>query len=232
MRILIVEDDKHIASNIAEYLEQSNYSVDVAHDGEQGLQMWLKKNAYAVIVLDINLPWIDGISLCERLRKNKIHTPIIMLTAKDTTDEKVTGLQAGADDYIVKPFSLRELGARIQAAIRRSNSWFDVNNVLQYDDLILDNDMKKVTRNGKIVKLTKKEYQMLELFLRRPNKVITKQEIQENVRWNNADLWSDVVRSHMQTLRSKVDNDKKKQLFHNVRGMWYILTNKPLEHGV
>ena len=226
MRILLIEDDKKISQNIKEFLEQNTYSVDTANDWEIWFTMAKSSTPYDLLILDIMLPNKDGVSICRDLRNLGIKTPIIMLTAKDALDAKIEWLDAGADDYLVKPFSLRELLARINAQIRRNYDNLDDGNILTIADLVLNTKTKKITRWKKEIILTKKLYQLLELLLRNNWKVLSKSEIEEHIWDMNADLWSDVVRSHIQILRSKIDKDFPKKLIKTAHGMWYTINEE------
>ncbi|MDD5377152.1 MAG: response regulator transcription factor [Candidatus Gracilibacteria bacterium] len=226
MRILIIEDDKHIAQNIREFLEQNTFSVDIAHDGEIGFQLAKSSTPYDCIILDRMLPNKEGATICRELRGTGIKTPILMLTAKDTTDAKIEGLDAGADDYIVKPFSLRELFSRINALIRRSYNNLETGVELRIADLSLDTRTKKVTRSGKEIPLSKKHFQLLEFLMRNKGRILSKSEIEEHIWDMNAELWSDVVRSHIQMLRSKVDKDFEKKLIRTVHSMGYTIIDE------
>ena len=204
MRILVVEDEVIIAKNIKKYLEQNHFTVDVSHAGEEGYH-FAKQGKYDCIILDIMLPEMDGITICRNVRKLGIQTPIIMLTAKDSIADKVEGLNEGADDYVVKPFSLHELLARINALLRRHNQAEQLINELSCGDLTCNLDTQTVKRGGKTIKLTATEYKILHYLLLKKTKIVSKSELQEHIRGNTKDIWSDVIRSHMQTLRSKMD---------------------------
>ncbi len=223
MKILLVEDDKYISKNIKEYLEQNFFTVDVSDDGESGYHL-AKIKKYDLIILDIMLPKKDWLQVCKELRSIGISTPIIMLTARDSIEDKVKWLESGADDYVVKPFALKEILARINALIRRAQ--YDNQNIqeITVDDLTVNLQTKQVSRQGKLIHLTKKQFQILEYLIRNENNVVSKQEMIENIWWINEDRRSDVIRSHMQMLREKIDNPFKKKLIKTVRWMWFILT--------
>ncbi|MDD4151949.1 MAG: response regulator transcription factor [Candidatus Gracilibacteria bacterium] len=223
MKILLIEDEPQISKNIEEFLKQNTFAVDIAMDGEQGFHLAKSSNPYDIIILDLMLPKKDGISVCRDLRKLDIKTPIIMLTAKDTIDNKIEGLDSGADDYIVKPFSLRELLSRINSIIRRSYDNLEDGTKLIVGDLILDTKTKKIRRSGKDIILSKKHFQILELLMRNKGKVISKQEIEEQLWDMNSELWSDVVRSHIQIIRSKIDKDFDKKLIKTMHSMGYTI---------
>lgn len=224
MRILVVEDERGIADNIAEYLRQYSFAVDTAYDGNEGLQ-FAKAHTYDIALLDWMLPGIDGLELCKILRKDQPQLGIIMLTAKDAVDDRVTGLETGADDYIVKPFALKELMARIQSLLRRSYRNQPEGNLLTVGDLTLDLDTQQASRGGHTIKLTRKLFQILELLMRNKDRVVSKAEIEAHIWDASAELWSDVVRSHMQKLREKVDKGFPKKLIQTVHGTGYRITD-------
>lgn len=224
MKILLIEDDIQISKNIEEFLKQNTFAVDVALDWEMWFNLAKSSNPYDIIILDLMLPKKDWINICKDLRKLDIKTPIIMLTAKDTIDNKVEWLDSWADDYLIKPFSLRELLSRINSIIRRSYDNLEDWTKLSVWDLILDTKSKKVIRWGKDIILSKKHFQILELLMRNKWKVISKQEIEEQLWDMNAELWSDVVRSHIQIIRSKVDKDFPIKLIKTAHSMWYSIS--------
>ncbi len=227
MKILVVEDERGIAENIAEYLRQYSFAVDTAYDGNTGLEL-AKSNTYDIALLDWMLPGTDGLTLCKMLRKEFPQLGIIMLTAKDTIDDRVSGLDTGADDYIVKPFALKELMARIQSLLRRSyRNQPDASHQLTVGDLSLDLQTRTASREGKSIVLTKKLFQILELLMRNANRVVSKAEIEAHIWDASAELWSDVVRSHMQKLREKVDKDFDKKLIRTAHGTGYMITDAP-----
>jgi DNA-binding response OmpR family regulator len=225
MRILVVEDESAIAKNIAEYLRQQTFAVDIAHDGNQGWEL-ARNHSYDICLLDWMLPGMTGLELCQRLRGINPKAAIIMLTARDTLDDRVTGLGTGADDYLVKPFELRELLARIQALLRRASHSDVDGQILHIDDLSLNTDTKHVERAGKEIHLTRKLYQLLEFLMRSAGKVLSKSDIEAHVWDAQAELWSDVVRSHIQKLREKIDKGHKTKLIRTVHGMGYTI-DKP-----
>ena len=223
MKVLFVEDDKYIANNVKEYLEQNFFTVDLCDNGDAG-QHLAKVKKYDLIILDIMLPWKDGLQVCKELRNSDMDIPIIMLTAMDSTENKIDWLECGADDYVVKPFALKELLARINALIRRSQYNNTDIQEISVGDLVINLQTKKVVRNKKEILLTKKQFQILEYLMRKKDKVVSKPEIIENIWWINEDRWSDVVRAHMQMLREKIDAPFPIKLIKTVRGMWFILT--------
>ena len=226
MRILLVEDDSEIGKNIREFLMQNTFSVDLVSDGEEAFSLAKSSTPYDIIILDIMLPRRDGISICRDLRSLGIRTPIIMLTARDSVDAKIEGLDTGADDYIVKPFSLRELLSRMNVLLRRKYDTMEDGTELKIADLILSTKTKRVTRSGQDITLSKKHFQLLELLMRNRGRVLSKSEIEEHIWDINAELWSDVVRSHIQVLRSKIDRDFEKKLIKTIHGMGYTISDE------
>ena len=178
MRILVIEDEHRIANSIKKGLEQERYAVDVAYTGNDGYDLASTED-YDLIILDLLLPEMDGVTLCKQLRKNKIHTPVLMLTAKGQIQDKVEGLDSGADDYLTKPFSFEELLARIRALSRRPKT--ALNEVLAVEDLQLNTKLYKVERGGKRIKLTSKEFSLLEYLMRNANKILSKDQIMVHV---------------------------------------------------
>ena len=220
MRILVIEDEKKIADFIKRGLKEEGYAVDLAIDGENGLFL-ATTNDYDLILLDLMLPKIDGITVCKRLREEKNPSPIIMLTAKDALKDKVTGLDAGADDYLTKPFAFEELLARIRAILRKKGERQATK--LEVDDLSLDLYTHKVTRSGKEIELTSKEYTLLEYLMRNAGKVVTRTMISEHVWDIDFDTFTNVIDVYINYLRNKIDSGAKKKLIQTVRGRGYIL---------
>jgi len=221
MRILVVEDEAKIASLLQKSLSEDHYSVDIAPDGEEGLYLF-DVNEYDLIILDIMLPKKDGITVCKEIRKKNNSTPILMLTAKDTVPDKVLGLDVGADDYLVKPFSFIELKARVRALLRRGNK--SDGTVLKVADILLDPARKEVTRSGHYIPLTAREYSLLEYFLRNPNRVLTKSQLLEHVWDSNYEGLSNIVETYVKYIRQKLRIDSKaKEIIHTKRGLGYIL---------
>lgn len=222
MRLLVVEDEHKIANSIRKGLEQEKYAVDVAFTGTDGYDLAASEE-YDLIILDILLPGINGLEICSKLRKKQIHTPVIMLTAKGQIEDKVTGLDAGADDYLPKPFAFEELLARIRALTRRPKN--NLGTKLSIADLSLDTLTYQVRREGKIIQLTAKEYALLEYLLRHPNQVLTKEQIISSI-WNyDADILPNTVEVYIGYLRNKVDKPfpQKPSLIQTVRGFGYKL---------
>jgi len=220
MRILIIEDEKQLINVISRRLKEEGYAVDKAMDGKTGLNYAEAVN-YDCIILDIMLPGIDGFYILKRLRARKISTPVLILTAKDTVTDKVTGLDSGADDYISKPFSFDELLARIRALLRRKEDKRE--NIITMDDLTLDPISREVHRGEDLIQLTSKEYSILEYLLRNRGKVLTKSQIAEHV-WNyDFEYNSNIVEVYIRYLRKKLDEGYKNKLIHTVRGAGYVL---------
>ena len=220
MRVLIVEDEKKVAAFIKKGLEEETYAVDVAYNGEDGLHMGME-NQYDLIVLDLMLPIINGLEVLSRLRENKTDTPILLLTAKDSVEDKVTGLNTGADDYLTKPFAFSELLARIRVLLRRGK--VETKTVLQIKGLSLDLVSHKVKRNDEEIELTGKEYSLLEYFMRNQGKVLTRTMIAEHVWDYNFDTFTNVIDVYVNHLRKKVDKGYPEKLLHTLRGVGYIM---------
>ena len=222
MRILVVEDERKISSYLKRGLEEQGYAVDTAFTGVEALD-WADSAPYDLIILDILLPEMDGLTVCRELRKRGSRTPILMLTARDSVDDRVNGLDAGADDYLVKPFALKELLARLRAMSRR-NAEQPKTSTLQLADLALDTLTRRVKRGGKLIELTSKEYAVLECLLREPERVLTRTQIAEHV-WNY-DVFnqSNVVDVYIKNLRRKIDDGFELKLIHTIRGAGYRLS--------
>jgi DNA-binding response OmpR family regulator len=220
MRILIIEDEHKIANSIKRGLEQENFAVDVSYDGIQGYD-FATSEEHDVIILDLMLPGMDGVTICKKLREEGNHTPIIMLTAKGSLDNKVEGLNAGADDYLVKPFAFEELLARVRALSRRPQVKLD--SKLKVGDLELDSISFVVTRADKNIVLSRKEFALLEFLLRNAGKIINKDSIIAHVWDYDADVLPNTVEVYIGYLRKKIDLafPKSKQLIHTVRGFGY-----------
>jgi heavy metal response regulator len=220
VRILIVEDEAKVASFIKRGLEEEHYAVDVASDGEEGVDM-VDVYEYDLAILDIMLPKRDGLSVLSHIRKKNNSMPVILLTAKDMLEDKVKGLDMGADDYLTKPFAFEELLARIRALLRRGKPEESLKLVL--DDLILDPVTHTVTRAGEDIPLTAKEYALLEYFMRNPERVLTRTMISEHV-WNiKFDTYTNVIDVYISYLRNKIDKGHEKKLLHTVRGVGYMI---------
>lgn len=224
MRILIVEDDDRIAKPLTEYLKRQQYSVDTAKDGIEGWE-YAQSALYDVILLDLMLPGLDGITLCKRLRAAKSNALILMLTAKDTTDDKIIGLDSGADDYLVKPFELRELAARIRALVRRTRETRPP--ILSHGNLQLDPATCEATYDGKILSLTPREYMILECFLINPNQVLTKAAIFDKLWEFDKFSGEETVKTHLTNLRKKLRAAGSEEVFiETVYGIGYRLRAK------
>jgi DNA-binding response OmpR family regulator len=225
MRVLVVEDEYKIANAIKKGLEQEGMAVDVAYDGESGLDLALSES-YICILLDLMLPKLSGLEVCKKLREEHNHTPILMLTAKGEVEDRVLGLNIGADDYLVKPFAFAEMLARIKALTRRPQA--SVNSKLSYNDLILDTIAFEVKRGDTVIQLSRKEFALLEFLLRHPQTILTKDKIIQNVWSYEADILPNTVEVYIAYLRQKIDKafPQKAPLIHTVRGFGYRLGKK------
>lgn len=220
MRVLVVEDEKKVASFIKRGLEEEQFTVDVAYDGEEGLFM-AENNPYDIILMDLMLPKKDGLTVIQELRAKDISTPVLSLTAKDTVEDIVAGLDIGSDDYLTKPFAFTELLFRVKALVRRSTK--DRGAEIYFADLRLDPVSHKVWRANQEIDLTAKEYALLEYFMRNPNQVLTRAMIAEHV-WDYAfDSFTNIIDVYVNYLRKKIDRDFEKKLIHTVRGVGYVL---------
>ena len=220
MHILVVEDEKKVASFIKRGLEEEKYSVDLAADGEEGMFM-AEANPYDLILMDLMLPKMDGLAVIRELRKKGIQTPVLCLTAKDTVDDIVSGLDSGSDDYLTKPFAFAELLARVRALVRRGSK--DRGAEIRFADLRLDPVAHKVWRSNKEIELTAKEYSLLEYLMRNPNQVLTRTMIAEHVWDYTFDSFTNIIDVYVNYLRKKIDKDFEKRLIHTVRGVGYVL---------
>ncbi len=220
VRLLVVEDEAKVASFIKRGLEEESYAVDVAVDGEEAVSM-SDVYDYDLLVLDIMLPKMDGLEVLSHIRKKNNSIPVILLTAKDMVEDKVKGLDMGADDYVTKPFAFDELLARIRALLRRGKAEESLRLVI--DDLVLDPVTHKVTRQGKEIPLTTKEYSLLEYFMRNPGRILTRTMISEHVWSIKFDTFTNVIDVYINYLRNKIDKDYAKKLLHTVRGVGYML---------
>ena len=220
MRILLVEDDKKVASFIRKGLEEEGYAVDVAADGEAGLFMGLDR-LHDLIILDVMLPKKPGFQVLRELRQAKVATPVLMLTARDTVEDKVQGLDAGADDYLTKPFVFAELLARVRALLRRRAEARSPR--LQVADLVLDPATRSVTRGGQPITLTNREFALLEYLMRNAGRVLTRTAITEHVWDYDFDSGTNVIDVYVNYLRKKIDASHEPKLLHTVRGAGYVL---------
>jgi DNA-binding response OmpR family regulator len=221
MRLLIVEDEQKIAHSLKKGFTQEDFAVDTAFDGEKGFDLAYSEN-YDVIILDLMLPKIDGFTILKKLREHQTYTPVIILTARGALDDKVKGLDIGADDYLAKPFSFEELLARVRALIRRSKN---NHTILKVDTLELDPTRKVIQRNGNTITLTSKEYALLEYLLRHNSGIVSESEILDHVWDYDYDGLSNVVAVHIKNLRKKIDTafPKEKPLMHTIRGLGYSI---------
>jgi len=221
MKVLIVEDDKNLSKLIAKRLKEEGYDVVQAYDAEEGLNYANYEN-FDIIILDLMLPKMSGFYIIESLRNKKIKTPILVLSAKDSVEDKVKGLSLGADDYLTKPFSFPELLARIQALVRRSKDIDEISK-LKYHDLVMDLLKKEVYRGNKKIDLTAKEYELLKYLMENAEKIVTRNMILANVFDIDFDIESNVVDVQIHRLRDKIDKGFDKKLIHTVRGFGYVL---------
>jgi heavy metal response regulator len=223
MRILLVEDERKLSAVVKKGLKEVHYAVDLADNGEDALFL-AQSNPYDLIILDIMLPGRDGISICRQLRKEKNTTPILMLTARDDVEDKISGLDSGADDYLTKPFSFPEFLARVRALLRRKNT--EKSTRLKVADLELDQLARQVWRKGRAIELTATEYSLLEYLMLNVGQVVTRTMISEHV-WNDDfDSFSNVINVYVNYLRKKVDQGHEKQLIHSLRGVGYVLKDQ------
>ncbi|MBK6996640.1 MAG: response regulator transcription factor [Lewinellaceae bacterium] len=222
MRALLIEDETKTLQSLRQGLEEHGWTVNTASDGLIGLRLALQSN-YDVIVSDITMPGMSGLELCSKLRNEGIFTPILLLTALSNTDDKVTGLDAGADDYLAKPFEFKELLARIKALARRPTASLRTENILRFDNLEQDLDAKTVHRAGQEIMLTPREFALLEFFLRNPGKVLSKTEIAEKVWDVDFDTGTNVIEVYVNYLRNKMDKGFEQKLIHTHFGQGYVL---------
>jgi heavy metal response regulator len=220
MRILVIEDEKKVANFIKKGLEEEHYAVDTAYDGEEGLDL-AEANEYDLIVLDLMIPKIEGLEVLKTIRGKKNNTPVLVLTAKNTVEDIVKGLDAGCDDYLTKPFAFMEFLARVRALLRREKK--DKEPLLRIADLTLSLVTHKVTRKEKEIELTSKEYALLEYFMRNPDKVLTRTMISEHVWDYHFDSMTNVVDVYVNYLRKKIDKDFEPKLIHTLRGIGYMM---------
>jgi two-component system copper resistance phosphate regulon response regulator CusR len=221
VRVLVVEDERKVASFVARSLQEEGFAVDVAHDGREGLERALGTD-YDAIVLDVMLPGLDGLGLVSQLRQEGRRTPVLLLTARDTVGDRVRGLDSGADDYLVKPFAVEELLARVRALLRRRDGVLRPG-PLAVGDLVLDPDTRRARRGDREIELTAKEYALLDYFMRNPGRVLTRPMIAEHV-WNvDFDTFSNVIDVYVAYLRNKIDAPFDVKLLRTVRGMGYML---------
>jgi len=223
IRILLVEDEKKIADSLKKGLSEHNYYVETAYDGNAGRRLF-ETNPFDLVILDINLPGMSGYDLCKKIRNRNPLIPVVMLTALSTTDDKIEGFDAGADDYIVKPFDFKELLVRIRALLKRIHlNASPVGNILKVGDLVMNLDSKEVSRGGNGISLTAKEFQLLEYLARNSNRVVSRAEIALNVWDIDFDTKTNVIDVYVNFLRKKLDNDFDKKIIYTQVGVGYIL---------
>ena len=224
MKLLIVEDEKRLCQTIAKHLKAEGYTIDTCYNGSDAID-YIEGPEYAAIILDIMLPGIDGIAVLKKVRSKKLKTPVLLLTAKNTVEDKVTGLDSGADDYLTKPFSLEELSARIRVMIRRSGVE-RVDNFLTVGPLTLDTDKKVAIREGKEITLTAKEYSILEYLMHNKEIVLSREKIQQHI-WNyDYEGGSNIIDVYIRTLRNKIDAKFDQKLIQTVRGLGYVIKSE------
>ncbi|MEI6045299.1 MAG: response regulator transcription factor [Chloroflexota bacterium] len=222
MRVLLVEDNRRLSEALKMSLTEEGYAVDVAYDGQAGQEL-AEFTQYDAIILDLMLPIKDGLAVCRELRRQRINTPLIMLTARDTVDDRIRGLDSGADDYLVKPFAVSELLARLRALLRREAP--HKSGLLEIGDLVVDPATHFVQRAGQDIKLTTKEYTLLEYFARNPNQLITREMIEDHIWSYDFESTSNVVDVYVRRLRRKLDDPFEVKLFETIRGAGYRLRN-------
>lgn len=222
MKILVIEDEPRTANSIKQVLEDNNFAVDLAYDGQIGQKLALREE-YDLIISDIILPYINGLELCKSIREHGIEVPVLMLTALGTADDKVSGLDSGADDYLVKPFEFKELLARVRALLRRTMATTSHANILRFSDIEMNLESKEVMRSNKKIDLTPKEFALMEYLIRNHGKVVSKAEIAEKVWEINFDTGTNVIEVYVNYLRKKIDRDFPQKLIHTQFGMGYIL---------
>ncbi|HUT26377.1 MAG TPA: response regulator transcription factor [Sumerlaeia bacterium] len=224
MKVLLVEDYEPLAESLGKGLRESGYAVDVSRDGEEGL-WYAETNDYDAIILDIMLPGIDGLAILRRLREAGRNTPVLLLTARTAVEDRVEGLDTGADDYLTKPFALQELLSRIRALVRRCYNRRSPN--VEVGDLRIDTVRRSVERAGRAVSLTPREYALLEYLASRPGEVVSRTEIWEHIYEFRSEATSNVVDVYISFLRKKIDSDSDKPLIHTRRGEGYVLEERP-----
>ncbi|MEO7766289.1 MAG: response regulator transcription factor [Ferruginibacter sp.] len=226
IKILLVEDEKKIADTLSKGLRELNYHVQTAYDGKIGLRLF-DSGSFNLIITDINMPGVNGYDLCKIIRTRDQHIPIIMLTALNTTDDKIEGFDAGTDDYLIKPFEFKELLVRIRALLKRTmNQQLPAGNVLKVADLEMNIDSKEVSRDGKPISLTAKEFQLLEYFMRNRNRVLSRADIAVKVWDIDFDTKTNVIDVYVNFLRNKIDREFEPKLIHTQVGMGYMLKAK------
>jgi DNA-binding response OmpR family regulator len=225
MRILVVEDERKVASFIRQGLQEEGYAVEVAPDGAAALELILEGPPYDLIVLDVMLPKRDGFTVLKTMRDRRIESPVLLLTARETVSDKVTGLDLGGDDYLTKPFAFDELLARVRALLRRGHGQRAP--LLQLADLTLDPATRKVTRGGRRIEFTSREYALLECFLRSVGRVLTRPMLAERVWGLDFDPESNIIDVYVGYLRRKIDTEGEPRLLHTIRGAGYVMKAEP-----
>ena len=222
MRILVVEDDVKIAAFISQGLKEESYSVDVTHHGDEAIYL-AQVNSYDIILLDLMLPGSNGLEVCKRLREKELQTPIIMLTARNRLEDKIDGLDSGADDYLTKPFAFEELLARIRVQLRQHSQ---STSLLEISDLSIDTLTREVKRAGKKIRLTVKEYALLEFMMRNQKSLLSETIIKENLSDMQHQSMSNIINVYIYRLRNKIDKQYDKKLIHTVRGVGYVISDE------
>ena len=220
MHVLVVEDQQRLALLLRRVLTEERHTVDVATEGNEGFDL-AASDTYDLVVLDVMLPGMDGIEICSEMREAGVHTPVLMLTARGAVEDRVAGLNAGADDYLIKPFAMEELLARVNALLRRRDRDIEAPQQLQVADLVLDLVRHEVQRGGRIIELTAKEFALLEYLMRHPNQVLTRTQITDHVWRYDLDALSNVVDTYIHYLRDKIDRGFSRNLIKTVRGVGY-----------
>ncbi len=221
MRILVVEDERHLAIVLRRVLTEEHYQVDLAYDGPSGYEL-AAKNVYDLVILDLMLPGMDGLEICKQLRAQQISVPILMLTARGAVEDRVAGLRVGGDDYVIKPFAMEELLARVQALLRRASAMESATH-LQVGDLFLDLLRHEASRNGEVIELTAKEFGLLEYLMRHPGHVLTRAQILDHVWFDDIERNSNIVDIYIHYLRDKVDRGFERPVIKTIRGVGYKL---------
>lgn len=222
MKVLIIEDEQKVARALQQGLEEQQISCELAFDGQIGKRLALR-NFYDIIILDVILPGMNGFNVCQELRQAGVNTPVLMLTALDTTEDKLSGFDVGADDYLSKPFEFRELLARIRSIVKRSTGVMQSSNLLRFADLELNLDTQTASRGGRTIELTAKEFALMEYLIRNKGRVLSKAEIADKVWDINFDTGTNVIEVYVNYLRKKVDKDFPVKLIHTQIGKGYIL---------
>jgi two-component system copper resistance phosphate regulon response regulator CusR len=229
MRLLLVEDEPRVARFLAKGLREQSYAVDLAGDGEQALYQ-ARENDYDLMILDVMLPLKDGYAVCKEVRARGFRHPILMLTARDAVDDRVAGLDSGADDYLTKPFDFKELLARIRALLRRPREIRP--EVMRAGDLVLNTGNHTAMRRGRAISLTAKEYALLEFLMQRPNRIVNREQIAQHVWDENFDPFSNVIDVYVRRLRAKIEEGADRPLIHTRRGEGYLFSADPEAAGV